>query len=86
VKLKRIPANLTEIRTLSEATDKTVDQNFAQDHLSVPPPREVWWNDHCNTLVTGIQGIKNGSEIQMYAILCELLTGISERVHGMTFT
>jgi hypothetical protein len=61
VKFKRIPTTLTEIRALPEATGKAVDENFVQNHLSVPPPRAVWWNDHCDTLVTGIRGIKSGS-------------------------
>lgn len=60
VKFKRIPTTLTEIRALPEATGKAVDENFVQNHLSVPPPRAVWWNDRCDMLATGIRESKAG--------------------------
>src|SRR5258707_1334424 len=42
VKFKRIPATLTEIRALPEATSKAVDENFVQNHLSVAHPLQDW--------------------------------------------
>jgi len=84
VKSKQIPASLEEIRTLPEATDKSVDDNFTRDHLFQTPPRDVWWEERFDSLVAALQKTQSGHEIEMYPTLCDLLSGISKRLHGMS--
>jgi hypothetical protein len=83
IKQKRIPTTLAEVRTLPEATAKDVDDDFVQNHLSASPSGSVWWNERCGELVTEIQNTKKGTETEMYSLSCELLTGISEIIHGI---
>ena len=86
VKHRKIPDNVVDIRGLPEATDKSVDKNFTRDHLSnITFPRHTWWNDNCDALVATIGKIKAGHEVEIYPFLCELLSGISERLYGTSF-
>jgi len=52
-------------KSLPEAAGKTVDPNFAQNHLSVTPAREVWWNDRCDELLAEIWGVQKGFELKI---------------------
>jgi hypothetical protein len=84
VKQGVIPTSLKEIRELPEATNKSIDENFAQNHLSVTPPRDIWWDIGDKELVTAIQA-QTSLEINMYPTICLLLTGISQRLYGTAF-
>jgi hypothetical protein len=81
VKSGAIPTSLDEIRKLPEATNKSTDANFAQNHLSVTPPQQVWWDDGDSDLITAIRA-QTSLEINMYPTVCQLLTRISRRLHG----
>jgi hypothetical protein len=84
VKQGVIPTSLKEIRELPEATNKSINENFAQNHLSVMPPQDIWWDDGDKKLVTVIQA-QTSLEINMYPTICLLLTGISQRLYSTAF-
>jgi hypothetical protein len=85
VKSRIIPSSISEVRTLSEAVNKDIDTDFAQNHLSEAPGRDVWWNDECDALVEELIGVGKGREVTMYAPLCKLLSGMSARIYGTLF-
>jgi hypothetical protein len=83
VKPRKNLDNLKDIRLLPEATDKAVDENFTQDHLSdLPFSPDTWWDEDCGALAATIGAAKNKPEIEMYPVLCKLLNRISERIYG----
>jgi hypothetical protein len=82
VKPGNAPTYLSDLRKLSEATDKSSDANFVRDHLSDIPSQDLTWWDSCADVLAMVRATKAGHEVDTYPSLCALLNRISEHLYG----
>jgi hypothetical protein len=82
VKSSRVPVTLTGTRTLPEAVDKDDYKRFVTNHLTAAPPKHVWWDYSCDTLLRELKKTGDKAEPNMYPLACQLLTHISEKIFG----